>query len=254
MIAPDYSTDMKREAWFAAVGLALTPFLDAAATRADPRTTTTPVSVQELDTNVTLDSRRVWEAELDLENRTQGIPGVFGPFAVLQQQRETIWLHHAQTKALRWSIGYAAILREAIPQVGARSYFENRYYARVRMTQPNGADAHYEEIWLQVRDFPDNSGAPLLFPGIRLRYGQQYRLGRGADHSLEAYEELSFKFAPASFSTTAVDHLRFNIVYSFPIEPGMALQAGVRLQDAAGSSRGTYNFSYGPVFVLKYRP
>lgn len=241
-----------RALWWSAAGFAFISFVCALTFSANAQARTTPVSIQELDTTLTRNPRNVLQTELDLENRTQGVPGTFGPFAVEQQQRETFWLHYESRSMFRVSVGCALIQRFEIAQVGARSSSESRYYVRTRLTQPAEWGKHYEEFWVQLRVFADSSGAPLTFPVVRLRYGQQFRLG--AMHSIETYEEVAFKFAPASYSAARFDHVRLNAMYSLPIASGMSLQAGVRFQDAVRPSGGTYNLSYGPVFVVNYRP
>lgn len=214
---------------------------------------TTAVSIQNLDTTVKLDPRKTWQAELDLENRTQGIPGTWGPFAAEQQQRATIWLHYAPTASLRLSAGYASISRNEIPQVEARGYHENRYSVRARLTQGTQRIERYEELWLQIRAFPDSSGTPLTFPGVRLRYGQQYTVGGGTAHSIDAYGEVLFQFAPASYTAARFSHVRLNATYLFPVDSDTSFEAGMRIQEALQPS-GTYNFTYGPVFSFDYRP
>lgn len=214
---------------------------------------TTAVSIQDLDTTVKLDPRKTWQAEVDFENRTQGIPGTWGPFAAEQQQRATIWLHYAASSSLRLSAGYSSVSREEIPQVKARGYHENRYYLRARLTQGTERIKSYEELWLQLRAFPGSNGMPLTFPEVRLRYGQQYTVGTGADHSIEAYAEALFQFAPASYTTARFSHVRLNAVYMFPVDPNTSFEIGMRLQDALQSS-GSHNFTYGPLFSFDYHP
>lgn len=132
-------------------------------------------------------------------------------------------------------------------------YHENRYYLRTRLTQSAAWGKHYEELWLQIRSLPGSGGTRSIQPGLRARYGQEYRLGSSRDHSVQAYEELLFNLAPASYGASRLGHLRLSALYAFPLQSKTFMQTGIRLQETLNRG-GAPSFSYGPVFVLNYAP
>ncbi|HET9030030.1 MAG TPA: hypothetical protein VFN49_07630 [Candidatus Aquilonibacter sp.] len=124
---------------------------------------------------------------------------------------------------------------------------ENRFIARVRLTQPAAYGYHYVQLSATVKSFVDTAGNRIETPRFVFRYAQSYWAGRRPLEQrlqrYQCYEEIGWKTGGPG--GTAFDYARLWGMYEIPAGR-TRLAIGMRVQQSRRGSGEPPLLSYGP--------